>query len=94
MIQWGFKGGLYVEAGPQAGFKVSEEIPNSNIDEFAKSTDVAVAVGLGFLKKGGGLGAGARYVMGMTKVGEFTSSSMDSDFKNGVIQISVLWIFK
>src|SRR5678816_1846395 len=49
MLQWQFKGSFYIEAGPQAGFKVSEDIPNSTIDEFAKSTDVAIGLGLSLI---------------------------------------------
>jgi len=92
MLQWQFKGSFYVEAGPQAGFKVSEDIPNSTIDEFAKSTDLSIGVGLGFLKSKG-LGIGGRYTVGVSKVGDFDSANIDPDFKNGVIQISLLFIF-
>ncbi|RYF97693.1 MAG: PorT family protein [Chitinophagaceae bacterium] len=31
-----FTGGLYLEAGPQVGFKVSEDVPDQTIDNFAK----------------------------------------------------------
>ena len=92
MLQWQFKGSFYVEAGPQAGFKVSEDIPNSAIDEFAKSTDLSIGFGLGFLKSKG-LGIGARYMVGVSKVGDFDSANIDPDFKNGVIQISLVFIF-
>ena len=92
MLQWQFKGSFYVEVGPQAGFKVSEDIPNSTIDEFAKSTDLSIGVGLGFLKSKG-LGIGGRYTVGISKVGDFDSANIDPDFKNGVIQFSLLFIF-
>ena len=92
MLQWQFKGSFYVEAGPQVGFKVSEDIPNSAIDEFAKSTDLSIGVGLGFLKSKG-LGIGGRYTVGVSKVGEFDSANIDPDFKNGVIQFSLIFIF-
>jgi hypothetical protein len=93
MLQWAFGGNFYVEAGPQAGFKLSEDIPNSNIDEFAKSTDWAVALGLGFIKKEGGLGIGGRYTVGVSNVGESNSNNITTDFKNGVIQFSLIFIF-
>ena len=92
MLQWQFKGSFYVEAGPQAGFKVSEDIPNSTIDEFAKSTDLSIGFGLGFLKNKG-LGIGARYVVGVSKVGDFDSANIDPDFKNGVLQFSLIFVF-
>jgi len=92
MLQWQFKGSFYVEAGPQVGFKVSEDIPNSAIDEFAKSTDLSIGLGLGFLKSKG-LGIGGRYTVGVSKVGEFDSANIDPDFKNGVIQFSLIFVF-
>ena len=93
MLQWQFKGNFYVEAGPQAGFKLSEDIPSSaGIDDFAKSTDISIGLGLGFVKSKG-LGIGGRYTVGVTKVGDFESANMDSDFKNGVIQISLMYVF-
>ena len=92
MLQWQFKGSFYVEAGPQVGFKVSEDIPNTAIDEFAKSTDLSIGVGLGFLKSKG-LGIGGRYTVGVSKVGDFDSANIDPDFKNGVIQFSLIFVF-
>jgi hypothetical protein len=92
MLQWQFKGSFYVEAGPQAGFKVSEDIPNSTIEDFAKSTDLSIGFGLGFLKNKG-LGIGARYMVGVSKVGDFDSANIDPDFKNGVLQFSLIFVF-
>jgi len=92
MLQWQFKGSLYVEAGPQVGFKVSEEIPNSTIEDFAKGTDLSIGFGLGFLKSKG-LGIGARYMVGVSKVGDFDSANIDPDFKNGVLQFSLIFVF-
>ena len=92
MLQWQFDGGFYVEAGPQAGFKVSEDIPNSTIEDFAKSTDLSIGFGLGFLKNKG-LGIGARYMVGVSKVGDFDTANIDPDFKNGVLQFSLIFVF-
>lgn len=92
MLQYETDGGFYVEAGPQFGFKVSEDIPNSTIDNFAKSTDVSIALGLGYISKIG-LGIGGRYTVGVSKVGDFDASNIDPDFKNGVIQFSLFWVF-
>lgn len=92
MLQWQFKGSFYVEAGPQVGFKVSEDIPNSTIENFAKSSDLSFGLGLGFLKNKG-LGIGGRYTVGISKVGDFDSANIDPDFKNGVIQISLIFVF-
>lgn len=92
LLQYESDGGFYVEAGPQFGFKVSEDIPNSNIDNFAKSTDLSIALGLGYISKIG-LGIGGRYNVGVSRVGDFDASDISPDFKNGVIQISLFWVF-
>ena len=93
VLQYAFKGGFYVEAGPQVGFKVNENVPdNANIDKFAKSEDFSVALGLGFLKDKG-FGIGGRYTVGVSNVGESNSTNYDANFKNGVIQFSIMYIF-
>jgi hypothetical protein len=92
MLQYETGSGFYLEAGPQFGFKVSEDIPNTTIENFAKSTDVSIALGLGYISKIG-LGIGGRYTVGVSKVGDFDASNIDPDFKNGVIQFSLFWVF-
>src|SRR6478735_3998925 len=76
MFQYHF-GNLYLEAGPQVGFKLDEDAPDSVSGDFAKSNDVALALGLGFETKIG-LGINARYVMGLTSVGNTESPNYDS----------------
>jgi len=90
MLKYKFNGGFYLEAGPQFGFKVSEKTPDQTVENFAKSSDVAAAIGLGYHSKIG-LGIGARYVAGISKVGDFSGSNIDPDFKNSVIQFSVFY---
>ena len=93
VLQYAFKGGFYVEAGPQVGFKVNENVPdNSNGNKFAKNEDFSVALGLGF-NKGKGFGIGGRYTVGVTSVGESNSANYDANFKNGVMQFSIMYIF-
>ena len=93
VLQYAFKGGFYVEAGPQVGFKVNENVPdNSNGNKFAKNEDFSVALGLGF-NKGKGFGIGGRYTVGVTSVGESNSANYDANFENGVIQFSIMYIF-
>ncbi len=82
-------GGFYVEAGPQVGFKLSESIPDNTVDKFAKNLDLAVGAGLGY-QSPAGFGIGARYLVGLSKVGAFDASEgVDPDFKNSTIQIGV-----
>jgi hypothetical protein len=80
-------GGFYLEAGPQFGFKLSENVSDETIEDFAKGLDLSAAAGLGFQTKGG-LGIGARYLVGLSKVGDFDPpKNIDPDFKNSVIQV-------
>ena len=89
MVQYRFATGIYIEAGPQVGFKIDDNIPNQTIDEFINGLDFSIAGGLGYRTKGG-LGLGARYTAGISKVGDFEmSSGIDPDFKNGVLQFSL-----
>lgn len=82
--------GLYVEGGPQFGFKLGEDVGDQTIDDFAKNLDLAAALGIGLQTKNG-LGIGVRYVAGLSKVGDFDASvsSFDPDFKNSVFQVGL-----
>jgi Outer membrane protein beta-barrel domain len=89
MLQYYFNGGFYVEAGPQVGFATNQNFGSSTIEDFANDLDLAAAIGLGLRGKSG-LGIGARYTAGLSKVGDFTpSSGVNPDFKNSVLQFSV-----
>ncbi|WP_336517479.1 porin family protein [Pollutibacter soli] len=94
LAKFRFNGGLYLEAGPQVGFKVGEDvdIPNQTIDNFAKNLDLGIGAGLGFHSRSG-FGIGARYIAGLSKVGDFNASEMNPDFKNSVIQLSLFYTF-
>lgn len=92
MLQWHGGSGFYAEAGPQLGFKVSEEIDNQSVEDFAKSTDIALGLGLGYQTKSG-FGLGARYNIGVSKVGDFDPGDIDPDFTNGVLQVSIFYSF-
>ena len=87
LLKFRSAGGFYLEAGPQVGFKLSENVSDETIDDFAKGLDLSAAAGLGFQTKGG-LGIGARYLVGLSKVGDFDPpKNIDPDFKNSVIQV-------
>jgi len=90
MLKFKTNGGFYFEAGPQVGFRTSSDIPDQTINNFAKGLDLSVGAGIGYQSKIG-LGIGARYVAGVSKVGDFSGSSIDPDFKNSVIQASIFW---
>lgn len=89
MIKFKPTGNFYLELGPQVSFKLGEDVGDQTINEFAKDLDLSIGAGLGIQGKSG-FGIGARYMAGLSKVGDFTSSSIDPDFKNGVLQISLM----
>jgi hypothetical protein len=87
MAKLKFNSGLFIEAGPQVSFKLGEDVPNSNIDNFAKNLDLAVGAGLGYHGKSG-FGLGARYLAGLSKVGDYSETALrNPDFKNSGVQI-------
>ncbi len=89
LLKYRSAGGFYLEAGPQVGFKIGENISDETIEDFAKDLDLSAAAGLGLQTKGG-LGIGARYLVGLTKVGDFSpAKNIDPDFKNSVLQVGV-----
>ncbi|MBO9572002.1 MAG: PorT family protein [Chitinophagaceae bacterium] len=91
MLRYRFTGGFYLEAGPQFSFKLNENVPDQSVENFAKSSDVGIGMGLGY-HGNGGLGIGARYIAGISKVGDFDETQLaNPDFKNGVIQVSLFY---
>ncbi|MGZ5191673.1 MAG: porin family protein [Flavisolibacter sp.] len=89
LLKYKSAGGFYLEAGPQFSFKVGEDVSDQSIKDFAKGLDLSAAAGFGVQTKGG-LGIGARYLLGLSKVGDFDPpKNIDPDFKNSVIQVGV-----
>lgn len=66
------------------------DIPDQIINNFAKNLDLSVGAGIGYHSRIG-LGVGARYIAGLSKVGDFSGNNIDPDFKNSVIQASIFW---
>ncbi len=83
-------GGIYLEAGPQFGFKTSEDIGNSTINNFAKDLDLSAAAGIGF-SSASGFGLAARYIAGLSKVSDYDFGTTQPDYKNSVIQVSLTY---
>lgn len=92
LIKYRTGSGLYFEAGPQASFKVKEDVLGLTDGEFAEKIDFGAAAGLGYQHKSG-FGIGARYVYGFSPVGAFKSSLVKKDFTNTVAQASIFYIF-
>ncbi len=87
MLKFKPAGGFYFELGPQVGFKINEDIPDQTVDHFAKDLDLAVGAGIGY--QIGGVGIGGRYLVGVSKVGDFDGTNVDPDFHNSTIQLGV-----
>lgn len=87
MVQFKPGGGFYLEAGPQVSFKISENIGDIPIDDFAKDLDLGIGAGLGY--SFGKFGIGGRYIVGLSKVGDFDAGDVDPDFKNSTIQVGL-----
>lgn len=92
MAKYRFNGGFYIEAGPQLGVKLDEKIDGNSSQDFAKSTDLSIAGGIGY-HSSIGIGIGARYVAGLSKVGNFDIGTATPDWKNGVIQVGIFYTF-
>lgn len=88
MLKFRSDGGFYFEAGPQVGFKISENPGDETIKDFFKNLDLSVGAGLGYHSPGG-FGVGARYLAGLSKLGNFDPNVTDPSFKNSVIQIGI-----
>ena len=96
VLQYHSKIGLYLEAGPQFNLLI-DDYDGFN-DDFAEKIDVGVVGGIGYHFNRGdgfeGFGIGARYYVGLTKVSEFSFSDFDNtDYKQGVAQLSLFYIF-
>jgi hypothetical protein len=83
--------GFYIEAGPQASYKIKEDLGGITDSKFAEKIDFGMTGGLGYQSKMG-LGIGARYVYGLQKVQENPVTVL-GDFKNNSIQASIFYRF-
>ena len=89
LLKFRSAGGFYLEAGPQIGFKTGNS--NASVDSLAKNTDFSIAGGIGYHIKIG-VGIGARYTAGHSKVGDFKpANGIDPDYKNSVFQLSIFY---
>jgi len=84
--------GIYIEAGTQTGILLSEDHGNLPVTHFAKKLDMGLAAGIGFQSQSG-FGVGARYVAGLSGVGDFEASGVNTNFHNSLVQASVFYLF-
>ncbi|HMO61522.1 MAG TPA: porin family protein [Ferruginibacter sp.] len=90
MLKYKSDGGFFAEAGPQVGFKIGENVGDESIKDFFKNLDLSAGLGLGYQSKSG-FGANLRYLIGLTKLGNFDPSLGNTNFKNSVIQIGIFF---
>ena len=89
LLKFRSAGGFYLEAGPQIGFKTGKS--SASVDSLAKNTDFSIAGGIGYHSKIG-IGIGARYTAGLSKVGDFKpANGISPDYKNSVFQLSIFY---
>ena len=106
MAKYYFTEGLAIEAGPYVGFlmKAEDELSggpasfSGDVKDERKSIDFGLGFGASY-SLDNGFFAGARYSLGLSKLGEENDSSepisvgLGEDIKNSVIQISVGYKF-
>ena len=92
LLKYRTNSGFYLEAGAQTGINAKEDFSGINTSNFAKKIDLGAAGGLGYQSKMG-LGIGARYIYGLSKVADFNASNINNDFKNNSIQASIFYVF-
>lgn len=94
--------GFAIEAGPQIGFVVNDEIeltdtpgPSQEVDIDAQNIDLSIGGGLSYKFKEGtsleGFFAQARYMIGFSNV--FEDDSFDDDLNNSVLSLSLGYVF-
>lgn len=92
LLRYKINAGFYMEAGTQVGMKAKEDVAGLSGNKFAKKIDFAAVGGIGYQSKMG-LGIGARYIYGLSKVGNFDPSNIKNDFKNNNVQVSIFYVF-
>lgn len=92
LAQYNHSSGFYAETGPQVGFltsaKMSFDGDSQDIKDGYKSVSFAWALGLGY-KLSNGLGIGARYNLGLSKLSDEGSSNV----KNGGFHLGIFYTF-
>lgn len=92
LLKYRTHAGIYIEAGPQVGTRIKDNLDSLKSGNFAKLLDLSAAAGIGYQSKSG-FGIGARYVAGLSEVGDFKLSHVNPDFRSSVIQVSLFYIF-
>ncbi|GAB2855895.1 porin family protein [Hymenobacter ruber] len=93
--------GFFLEAGPQVGVlvaaqdKLGDATIKLNREQYFTTADIGFAGGLGFQRKSG-LGAGLRYVGGLSSISKSLSQgavTIQKDARNSVLQLYLTYSF-
>ncbi len=92
--------GFSLEAGPQIGFLMSakdkyngeEGSGEEDVKDVTKGIDFGINLGVGYELESG-LNFGVRYNFGISELNDFSDSSGNESWKNGVIQLSMGFFF-
>lgn len=94
LFQYMFDNGFRIQAGPQLGIlaSASSEIGNTTTDVKSsfKGTDIAVVMGLSYVKPSTSLGFDIRYNHGLTNINE---NSAVNSYNRG-FQVGIFYLFK
>ncbi len=87
-----FTGGFYLETGPEINFNISNSnFENQTVKNFTNGADFAWGAGLGY-QSPIGLGIGARYNVGLTKVNNVSQAEWsDVNWRNSGFQLDLFW---
>jgi hypothetical protein len=87
-----FTGGFYLETGPEINFNVSQgKYQNETVKNFTNSSVFGWGAGLGY-QSPIGLGIGARYNVGLTRVDNVNDANFqDVNWRNSGFQLDLFW---
>lgn len=95
MLQYMFKGGLRLQAGPQLGILATAEIEDqdtgadSDLEDAIKNVDVSLPIGIAYMSPSG-FGIDARYNFGLSNINE----NGTNDLYNRVFQLGIFYQFR
>jgi hypothetical protein len=92
MAKYRFTGGFYLEAGPEVSFNVSNSSwENQSVKSLTNGAEFGVGAGLGY-QSPIGLGIGARYNLGLTRVDNVSNANWDDvNLRNSGFQLDLFW---
>ena len=92
MAKYRWTGGFYVETGPEVDFNITgSHWQDQSVKSFTNGAEFAWGAGLGY-QSPIGLGIGARYNVGLTRVNDVNNASFnDVNWRNSSFQLDLFW---